>query len=93
MLQGQGKIQVALPNHEINEAKILAPDPKNDLGLIQIVPKEKAADATDAVGDLVNVRQLRPGLLADQVSENDNHHLHRPTSFRPSGRKSIAWAL
>ena len=41
VLQGQGKIQVTLPNHEIYEAKILERDPQNDLGLIQIVPKKK----------------------------------------------------
>ena len=41
VLQGQGKIQVTLPNHEIYEAKILERDPQNDLGLIQIIPKKK----------------------------------------------------
>ena len=41
VLQGQGKIQVTLANHEIYEAKILERDPQNDLGLIQIVPKKK----------------------------------------------------
>ncbi len=41
VLQGQGKIQVTLPNHEVYEAKVLERDPRNDLGLIKITPKKK----------------------------------------------------
>lgn len=41
VLQGQGKIQVTLSNQDIYEARILARDPRSDLGLIKIVPKKK----------------------------------------------------
>src|SRR5216683_3340377 len=41
VLQGNSRIQVTLPNHDIYEAKILARDPQNDLGLIKINPKKK----------------------------------------------------
>ncbi len=41
VLEGQSRIQVTLPNHEIYEAKILVRDPQNDLGLIKIAPKKK----------------------------------------------------
>jgi S1-C subfamily serine protease len=41
VLQGNGRIQVTLPNHDIYEAAILVRDPLNDLGLIQIKPKKK----------------------------------------------------
>jgi S1-C subfamily serine protease len=57
VLQGQGKIQVTLPNHEIYEAKILARDPQNDLGLIQIVPKKKLPVLRLGDSDSVQVGQ------------------------------------
>ena len=57
VLQGQGKIQVTLPNHEIYEAKILERDPQNDLGLIQIVPKKKLPVLRLGDSDAVQVGQ------------------------------------
>lgn len=57
VLQGQGKIQVTLPNHEIYEAKILERDPQNDLGLIQIVPKKKLPVLRLGDSDTVQVGQ------------------------------------
>lgn len=41
VLQGNSKIQVTLENQDIYEAVMLARDPRNDLGLIQIKPKKK----------------------------------------------------
>jgi S1-C subfamily serine protease len=41
VLQGSSRIQVTLENKDIYEARVLARDPRNDLGLIQITPKKK----------------------------------------------------
>ncbi|MGH9631853.1 MAG: S1C family serine protease [Bryobacteraceae bacterium] len=41
VLQGQGKIQVTLPNHDIFDAQVLARDPRNDLALIRISSDKK----------------------------------------------------
>lgn len=57
VLQGQGKIQVTLANHEIYEAKILERDPQNDLGLIQIIPKKKLPVMRLGDSDAVQVGQ------------------------------------
>jgi S1-C subfamily serine protease len=57
VLQGQSRIQVTLPNHEIYEAKILARDPQNDLGLIKITPKKKLPVLRLGDSDVVQVGQ------------------------------------
>lgn len=42
VLQGSSsRIQVTLPNHEVYDARLLARDPRNDLGLIKISPRKK----------------------------------------------------
>jgi S1-C subfamily serine protease len=41
VLQGGGKIQVTTENHDIYDAKVLARDRSNDLGLIKIEPRKK----------------------------------------------------
>lgn len=41
VLQGSNKIQVTLENKDMYEARVLARDPRSDLGLIQIRPKKK----------------------------------------------------
>jgi putative serine protease PepD len=41
VLQGRGRIEVTLHNHDRYEAAILSRDPRNDLALIQIKPKRK----------------------------------------------------
>src|SRR4051812_38165911 len=41
VLQGGGRVQVTLENQEMYDARILARDRRNDLGLIQITPKKK----------------------------------------------------
>lgn len=41
VLQGQGSIQVTLENQDRYEARILARDPRNDLGLIKINPRKR----------------------------------------------------
>jgi putative serine protease PepD len=48
---------VTLPNHEIYEAKILARDPQNDLGLIKITPKKKLPVLRLGDSDVVQVGQ------------------------------------
>jgi putative serine protease PepD len=41
VLQGGGRIQVTMENQEIYDARLLARDRRNDLGLIRITPKRK----------------------------------------------------
>src|SRR5436190_7962896 len=41
VLQGGGKIQVSLENHDTYEASVLYRDRRNDLALIKIQPKKK----------------------------------------------------
>lgn len=41
VLQGGGSVQVTLENQDMYDARVLARDRRNDLGLIQITPKKK----------------------------------------------------
>jgi S1-C subfamily serine protease len=41
VLQGQGKIEVTMHNHDRYTARILARDTRNDLALIQVTPRRK----------------------------------------------------
>ncbi len=43
VLQGGGRVQVTLENHDMYDARILQRDRRNDLGLVQITPKKKLA--------------------------------------------------
>lgn len=43
VLQGGGRVQVTLENHDMYDARVLARDRRNDLGLIRITPKGKVA--------------------------------------------------
>lgn len=54
VLQGGGRVQVQLENHDMYDARILARDPRNDLGLIKITPKKKLAFL--ALGDSEHIQ-------------------------------------
>jgi S1-C subfamily serine protease len=41
VLQGGGRVQVTLENHDLYEGKILARDNRNDIALIKIAPKKR----------------------------------------------------
>jgi putative serine protease PepD len=57
VLQGGGRVQVQLENQELYDAKILARDRRNDLGLIKIAPKKKLPFLTFGDSDHVQVGQ------------------------------------
>jgi putative serine protease PepD len=57
VLQGGGRVQVTLENHEMYDATILARDARNDLGLIRISPKAKLPNLTLGDSDHIQVGQ------------------------------------
>jgi putative serine protease PepD len=57
VLQGGGRVQVTLENHEMYDAKILARDARNDLGLIRISPKAKLPQLSLGDSDHIQVGQ------------------------------------
>jgi putative serine protease PepD len=57
VLQGGGRVQVTLENQELYDAKILARDSRNDLGLIKISPKRKLSHLVFGDSDHIQVGQ------------------------------------
>jgi putative serine protease PepD len=57
VLQGGGRVQVTLENQELYDAKILARDSRNDLGLIRINPKRKLPHLVFGDSDHIQVGQ------------------------------------
>ncbi len=57
VLQGGGRVQVTLDNHDMYDARILQRDRRNDLGLIQITPKKKLPTLTLGDSDHIQVGQ------------------------------------
>ena len=57
VLQGGGRVQVTLENQELYDAKILARDTRNDLGLIKISPKRKLPYLTFGDSEHIQVGQ------------------------------------
>ncbi|MEJ7607510.1 MAG: trypsin-like peptidase domain-containing protein [Bryobacteraceae bacterium] len=73
VLEGGGKIEVTLENHDRYEAQVLARDRRNDLGLIKILLRKKVSYLNFGDSDHVQVGQKVLAWKPVRVGRNFDH--------------------